>query len=457
VAVQVWIGEKPEHPNERRAIVALANGLERLDGLYLILANFSVGGRSIDLVVIKQDAIFILELKHCDGRVFGDVNGPWFVESANGMRKRLNTNRKNPYNQVISYYYSLTNFLKDHRGDFLSPSRAAAIDFRSCRRVIVIAPTLQEGSQVDIDWKVDLRGLDELPIYLVTERSPDIELTEEEMLAIPQMLHCTRWNEINALIAGVMPAWGETPSEVVQPEPPAPAQPEPAPEPPAPVAEPAAAPALWARAQRALMTWPGRLALSFALLSLILGLLLLRPVTPAPRAADQPAAVLASTSESGLTAGGLGAAGLPNQASCVWAGFQSTGRRQTDSGAWENVGVLGVPPALEPQVVVTLEEVSFCGGQIKLTWSLRNKTDDKDLLLPLSSANVAVRDEDNVDYPVAAGLSQPSELRAGPRAQARGTLVIDRPVSLNAATLRITLKKQPFGEAVWLIPVYSGG
>lgn len=459
MAVQVWIGEKPEHPNERRAIVALANGLERLDGLYLILANFSVGGRTIDLVVIKQDAIFILELKHCDGRVFGDVNGPWFVESANGLRKRLNTNRKNPYNQVISYYYSLTNFLKDHRGEFLTPNRASAIDFRSCRRVIVIAPTLQQGSQVDIDWKVDLRGLDELPIYLVTERSPDIELTEEEMLAIPQLLHCTRWGEINALIAGVLPAWEETPSEVAQPAEPAPAEvapAEPAPEPAAPAPAPPA-PVFWGRAGRALTTWPGRLALSFALLSLILTLLLLlRPPTVVSRPPDQPPAVLVSTSESGLTAGGLGAGGLPSQASCLWRGFQSTGRRQTDSGAWENVGVLGVPPALEPQVVVTLEEVSFCGEQIKLTWSLRNKTDDQDVSLPLSSANVAVRDEDNVDYPLAERLSQPAELRAGPGEQTRGTLVIDRPVSLNAATLRITLKKQPFGEAVWLIPVFGG-
>jgi hypothetical protein len=67
VAVQVWIGEKPEHANERRAIMGLANGLARLEGLHLILANFSVGGRNIDVVVIKQDAIFIIELKHCDG------------------------------------------------------------------------------------------------------------------------------------------------------------------------------------------------------------------------------------------------------------------------------------------------------------------------------------------------------------------------------------------------------
>ncbi|HEU4324745.1 MAG TPA: NERD domain-containing protein [Roseiflexaceae bacterium] len=451
MAVQVWIGEKPEHPNERRAIVALANGLERLDGLYLILANFSVGGRTIDLVVIKQDAIFILELKHCDGRVFGDVNGPWFVESDNGVRKRLNSNRKNPYNQVISYYYSLTNFLKDHRSEFLSPNRASAIDFRSCRRVIVIAPTLQAGSQVDIDWKVDLRGLDELPVYLVTERSPDIELTEDEMLAIPQLLHCTRWNEINALIAGVMPAWQQTPSEV---EPAAPAAaPEPEPVTPEAAPAPAPAPTLWERGQRALRTWPGRLAASFALLSLILALLLLlRPTTVVSRVPDQAATTLVSTSESGLTAGGLGAGGLPAAGGCVWSGYQSTGRRLGEGG-WENVGVIGAPPAFQPQVVVTLEEVSFCEGQIRLTWSVRNKGESGDAVLPLTGANVLVRDEDNTDYLVSDAGGQPVEIRAAPGQQARGSLLIDQPVSLNAATLRVTLKKQPFGEAVWLVPV----
>ncbi|MBC8160050.1 MAG: NERD domain-containing protein, partial [Roseiflexaceae bacterium] len=159
MAVQVWIGEKPEHSNERRAIVALANGLERLDGLYLILANFSVGGRAIDLVIIKQDAIFIIELKQVDGKVFGDVNGPWFVESTNGLRKRLNPGRKNPYNQVISYYYSLINFLNEKRGEFLSANKSSAVDFRTCKRVVVIAPTIQEGSQVEIDWKVEMKGL----------------------------------------------------------------------------------------------------------------------------------------------------------------------------------------------------------------------------------------------------------------------------------------------------------
>ncbi|MBO9320382.1 MAG: NERD domain-containing protein, partial [Chloroflexus sp.] len=64
MAVQVWIGEKPEHPQERRAILGVAQALEKLEGLFLILSNFNVNGRNIDLVIIKHDAIVIIELKH---------------------------------------------------------------------------------------------------------------------------------------------------------------------------------------------------------------------------------------------------------------------------------------------------------------------------------------------------------------------------------------------------------
>src|SRR5262245_1460717 len=207
---------------------------------------------------MKQDAIFIVELKHCDGKIFGDVNGPWFGESANGERKRLNPGRKNPYNQVISYYYSLINFLNEHRTSFLSPQKATTVDFRTCKRLVVISPTIQEGSQVETDWKVELKGLDELPAYLVTERSSEIDLSIEEMLVIPELLHCTRWNEVNALLAGVMPRWSEAA--------PAPAPTLPAPEPTTIIATatavaPAPHPTIWARGRGALTTWAGRGAL----------------------------------------------------------------------------------------------------------------------------------------------------------------------------------------------------
>jgi len=452
VAVQVWIGEKPEHPNERRAIVSLANGLERLDGLYLILANFSVGGRNVDLVLIKQDAIFIVELKHCDGKIFGDVNGPWFVESANGERKRLNPGRKNPYNQVISYYYSLINFLNEHRTTFLSPQKATAVDFRTCKRLVVIAPTVQEGSQVETDWKVELKGLDELPAYLVTERSSEIDLSEEEMLAIPELLHCTRWNEVNSLLAGVLPRWEETPSDLIAAVPVMPAA--------APVPEPIAAitPAVggWARARQTLGTWPGQAALALGALMLMVVLtFLLRSPRPTALTADQPNRGIVSTS---LPAGGPTGGGFIGTTTCAWQESQPIGRRRGEQPeAWVNVGYGEVAPALSPEVVVTLEEVNFCKGQVTISWLVRNNMEDESVALPLTAENVAVSDSLGNEYRIDDSKSQPPQISVAPRSKMRGTAMITRPASLNAQTLVIKLTKLPFGEATWIVPISGAG
>ena len=451
MAVQVWIGEKPEHPNERRAIVSLANGLERLDGLYLLLANFSVGGRNVDLVLIKQDAIFIVELKHCDGKIFGDVNGPWFVESANGERKRLNPGRKNPYNQVISYYYSLINFLNEHRITFLSPQKATAVDFRTCKRLVVIAPTVQEGSQVETDWKVELKGLDELPAYLVTERSSEIDLSEDEMLAIPELLHCTRWNEVNSLLAGVLPRWEETPSDptAVVPVMPVVAAT------PALAADVTPATGTWAHTRKVLATWPGQAALALGALMLVVVLtFLLRSPRQVTLPVDQSFGGIVSTS---LPAGGSVGGGVVPITNCAWQESQPIGRRRGEPlGAWVNVGYGEVAPALSPEVVVTLEEVNFCKGQVTINWLVRNNMEDESVALPLTAENVVVSDSLGNEYRIDDAKSQPLQISVAPRSKMRGTAVITRPVSLNAQTLVIKLSKLPFGEATWIVPI-SGG
>ena len=448
MAVQVWIGEKPEHPNERRAIMALANGLNRLDGLYLILANFSVGGLNIDLLIAKQDAIFIIELKHCDGKVFGDVNGPWFVESSNGERKRLNPGRKNPYNQVIAYFYRLTNFLNDNRKEFLSAHKAETVDFRTCKRVVVIAPTIQEGSTIALDWKVELKGLDELPSFLVTERSSEIDLTEQEMLAIPELLHCTRWKEVNDLLDGVLPVWD---GAVDPADPPPAAEPEPAP-PVVPIETPATpsvpAPVLWQRARGALRTTTGRLAAGMAALALVLAtVLLLRPVREVPAASQGVAPLVVSTSEA---AGGNGAGGVAQRpASCVWNGFQSVGKRWDENeGHWLTVGPdSSNAPA---DVVVTLEQVDFCGDRIALHWRVRNNSADV-VAVPLTSETVDVLDSLHNDYRVADDQSLPRELAVQPGQQAQGLAVVPQPVSQSAITLKVTLKNAAFGDTSWLV------
>lgn len=468
MAVQVWIGEKPEHPTERRAIVSLAHGLDKLDGLYLILANFSVGGRTVDLVIIKHDAIFIVELKHCDGRVIGSVNGPWFVEGRNGERKRLNPGRKNPYNQVISYFHALTNFLNEHRRAFLSAQKANDIDFRTCKRVVVIAPTMQEGSEIELDWKVELKGMDELPAYLITERSSEIELTDEEMLAIPELLHCTPWHEINTVIRGVIPnttaateqaneadtALDETaladateaapalaaPNARILPDEPALSLPS------APVSQPT----FWKRALRTLGTTTGRVAVALAALTgLLLVVLLLRPTRIVP-AADSPPAPLADVT--GVPAGGaVGAAASATASNCLWSGYQLVGKRYDQaSRSWLSIAEGGSATAVMPEVVVALEQVSTCSDEIRLTWSVQNNS-DRAVEFPLRSDNIRVSDSLGNEYQIDDDASSPQAVRVEPGGQERGTAVSGRPVSRSATTLLVRLKDQPFGEASFLV------
>lgn len=424
MAVDVWVGEKPEHANERRAVVTLARALDQLDGEYLVLANFSVGGRAIDLAVIKHDGLFVIELKHVDGKVFGDVNGPWHAESGNGEGKRLNPGRKNPYNQIISNYYALINLLNEKRESFLTAHKATTIDFRITRRLVVIAPTIQEGSKVETDWKVAVCGLDALPAFVMTERSAELDLSPTEMRAIPELLRCDRWDEVNTLVrTSTLPA-------------------------PAPVPVAAAAPSAPAVAQPlSVGTWRGRIGIAALLCTLlIVAAALVQGVTGQGRVVRSVATSEVPTS---LPAGGVGAGAVEIGAdSCVWRGYQPVGRRwDTGANSWENVGV--DPLVALPDVVVTLEEVSFCEGRIVLTWSVRNNQISETIAVALDASNLRLRDTLGNEYtPVGE-----TQMRAPPGERAIGTAVIERPAHLGATTLVVRLLREPFGEATWLVPV----
>jgi len=298
--------------------------------------------------------------------------------------------------------------------------------------------------------------------YLVTERSSEIDLTDEEMLRIPELLHLTRWAEINTLLKGVLPRLDE-PTVVVE-------RPASAEQPvidvasteqarsstAAPEAQPASTPApptsnrhlasLW-------QSWTGGVALASGLVILALIGILFSQGRSAPRPDQSAQSLVVSTS---LPAGGADAGAISPVSTCVWSGFQPVGRRMIN-GVWENVGVGGNAPGLSPDVVVTLEEVEFCNGKMTLRWSLRNNLSDQSIVLPLTAENIEVRDSVGTRYLVADDLSQPRELRAPPGERVRGSAIIDRPVNLNASTLVVVLKKLPFGETTWLVPTPGTG
>ena len=205
MSVQMWIGDVPEYSNERKAIVALARALNELSDLYILLVNFNVhNAGAVDLVVLKRNGIFVVDLKHCEGKVVGEINGDWkIVDQQGDVVKVLNQGRRNPYNQVVQYYYGLSNFLNQNKTQFLSKQKASQADFRRIKSTIVISPELHPDSDINVDWKVDVIGLNEFRQYLFNEISRDIDLTELEMIAIPKLLNCEYWQEFDRLLSPI--------------------------------------------------------------------------------------------------------------------------------------------------------------------------------------------------------------------------------------------------------------
>jgi len=205
MSVQVWIGSIPEYSNERKAMVSLARALEPLNELYILLVNFNVpDSGNVDLAVIKQDGIFVIELKHCEDAIIGGINGDWtIVDSQGSVVKILNEGRRNPYNQVQQYYYGLMNFLEQNKARFLPAQKASQVRFKKIECVVAISPKLHSDSQIDLDWKVTVIGLNELHQHLFSKISRGISLTETEMTVIPKLLNCAHWKEFNRLLTPI--------------------------------------------------------------------------------------------------------------------------------------------------------------------------------------------------------------------------------------------------------------
>ena len=84
---------------------------------YLFIANLHVGGRELDGVLIKKDAISIIEFKNFGGHVEFYENGDWPITSfENGNSNTTfvkGGNSENPYQQVRQNKFSLLNILND--------------------------------------------------------------------------------------------------------------------------------------------------------------------------------------------------------------------------------------------------------------------------------------------------------------------------------------------------------
>jgi len=72
-----------------------------------IAGNIFVNGKQLDALVIKDDALVIVDFKNYGGKLTVTENGPWEIDG-----KTVNTGRKNPFQQLYENKFSLLGSLK---------------------------------------------------------------------------------------------------------------------------------------------------------------------------------------------------------------------------------------------------------------------------------------------------------------------------------------------------------
>jgi Nuclease-related domain len=140
----------------------------------VILANFHTkkGSRQIDCLVAVEGHAGSVDVKHLTGRVFGDQNNPWQIETSTG--RRIPYEGGNPYLQARGAKFAISDDMHDFaRSERTVPRSLSDKFYHEFDANVCLVPRLMEGSQVTAgDKKVHVRSYPEFVEDLFGQRLP---------------------------------------------------------------------------------------------------------------------------------------------------------------------------------------------------------------------------------------------------------------------------------------------
>ena len=201
MTVKLWWSEEPRYPYERRAVKELCEALELRKEPYFVFANVHIPNDArIDITVFTNTSIFLIELKSSAGKpINGSCNGSWAREDGVIFDR-------NPVNQTLHYYHRLRGWLTEHKEQFLTKNKAAALIvgvgkqrnvFNDIKKLIVLCPTKHPDSNIDVDddrlrpYMGNIIGFDELVNLIIDplwECRLGIEFTQKEIERMAELL-----------------------------------------------------------------------------------------------------------------------------------------------------------------------------------------------------------------------------------------------------------------------------
>lgn len=157
----------PLSGQEARFLRTLYADLEPVGAL--ILANFHVGSRQIDFVVVTDLMAAILELKHLPEPAFGQQNGYWFVEDRSG--KRVRYPGPNPWQQTLEQKFALSDEMRRYEAQRGSDSTRRF--FTEFDAYVCIIPKIHPRSELTRgDNKVAVRSYSDVIDILRSTAKP---------------------------------------------------------------------------------------------------------------------------------------------------------------------------------------------------------------------------------------------------------------------------------------------
>ncbi|MGC9357065.1 MAG: FHA domain-containing protein [Anaerolineae bacterium] len=196
MTVEVWYGSKPHHTPEEETLAKLHRFLHPQSEHFALLFNFFAGeGSEIDLVVCKQNGIFLAELKHVWDPIFGNREGQWWARHADGTKIILNPDRPNPFKQAQRNYYSWKRWSLENATELNADTLPGSeTDWSKVMTYVVLYPDLPESSHIEIgEWPVKALGLPAFLQELVTVTSSKVNLSPQTLSQIPRLIGLRRW------------------------------------------------------------------------------------------------------------------------------------------------------------------------------------------------------------------------------------------------------------------------
>ena len=205
MTVEVWMGKNFDTSYEREAVGKFLDDMEFRFGneekLHLVLMDYYIENRQIDLTVLKKDAIIPIDLKECHEQFTASENGDWSTPSGH----IVGSQDRNPFQQVQEYRIKWFNLLKGNKHKFRCLEKVAddrPFWYSTC--IVSISHSLHPNSTNKISsdsWWLRLFGIDELAKKIEFQTNKYMNFSDNELrkiasdlLSLKQKSHQTRRN-----------------------------------------------------------------------------------------------------------------------------------------------------------------------------------------------------------------------------------------------------------------------